>query len=182
METCCQRVLPSVYHCLQRLVWGRVRVRHCSLVSHGQRGMASSAPTTRTTFTSAASSGTRWVLVLLLAFTVQLAHADVIVLANRTGRELPLRFTPVSGQVRQLTLPIGENLPLYLDGKANVSFSSAGETKNYVLDANCAYFFGRGNARPRRSAKDRPRRRRHAHRGPLASRHGQPGAAGDRSP
>jgi hypothetical protein len=68
----------------------------------------------------------------------------VIVLANRTGRELPLRFSPVTGQVRQLALPIGDTLPLYLDGKANVTFTSAGETKNFLLDANCAYYFGRG--------------------------------------
>ncbi len=74
-----------------------------------------------------------------------IARADVVVLANRTGRALPLRFTPVSGQAQLLTLPVGENMPLYLDGKANVSFSSPGGTKNYLLDANCAYFFGRSN-------------------------------------
>ncbi len=89
----------------------------------------------------------RAVFLILLFFPAfcGIASADVIVLANRTGRELPVRFTPVAGQVRQLTLPIGDTLPLYLDGKANVSFSSAGETKHFLLDANCAYFFGRGN-------------------------------------
>ena len=72
------------------------------------------------------------------------AAADVIVLANRTGREMPIRFVPLTGQARQISLRVAENLPLYLDGKANVSFSSPGGSKSYLLDSNCAYFLGRG--------------------------------------
>lgn len=84
-------------------------------------------------------------LVLLTAAVGRNAVADVIVLANRTGRELPIRFMPVSGLAQPLTLAIGENKPLFLDGKANVSFSSPGAPKNYLLDANCAYFLARSN-------------------------------------
>jgi len=77
------------------------------------------------------------------ALSVANAAGDVIVLANRTGREFSLRFTPVKGQVQTVTLKIDENLPMYLDGKANIAYSSPGGNKSYLLDANCAYFFGR---------------------------------------
>jgi hypothetical protein len=88
--------------------------------------------------------GTALGCALLAAFAVPaLAVADVIVLANRTDRELPLRFTPVKGQAQAITLKIGESLPMFLDGKANISYSSPGGNKNYLLDANCVYFFGR---------------------------------------
>ncbi|MCC7475187.1 MAG: hypothetical protein IT425_07310 [Pirellulales bacterium] len=73
------------------------------------------------------------------------SRGDVIVLANRTGHEVPLKFTPLTGQVQHVRLAIGENLPLYLDGKAEIAFSSAGRARQYVLDANCAYYFGRGS-------------------------------------
>lgn len=83
----------------------------------------------------------------LIAFAIlaasQHASADVIVLANRTDRELPLRFTPVNGLAQAITLKVGESLPMFLDGKANISYSSPGGNKNYLLDANSAYFFGR---------------------------------------
>jgi hypothetical protein len=70
--------------------------------------------------------------------------ADVIVLANRTGRELQLRFTPARGRPQQLTLPANDVLPQFLDGKADVTFSTSTGVKHYELDPNCAYFLGRG--------------------------------------
>ncbi len=36
-------------------------------------------------------------------------------------------------------------MPLYLDGKANVSFTSRGGQSSLLLDANCAYYFARSN-------------------------------------
>ena len=59
--------------------------------------------------------GFRGFLLLGLAFTsvCRFADADVIVLSNRTGRELPVRFMPVNGLNQSLTLKAGENLPLY---------------------------------------------------------------------
>ena len=90
--------------------------------------------------------GDRLILVLIVVTApCHTALADVIVLANRTGRELPIRFAPVSGSAQAVSLGIGENKPLFCDGKANVSFSSPGGSKNYLLDANSAYFFGRNN-------------------------------------
>ena len=140
------RTFPeSVCHCLQSLFSLLALTKHCSLISADEHWVASSAPSGRHTFTSAASSGTRILLAIFLVTFALSARADVIVLANRTGRELPIRFTPVSGQAQQLTLAIGENRPLYLDGKANIVFSSPGGSKNYLLDANSAYFFGRTN-------------------------------------
>jgi hypothetical protein len=85
------------------------------------------------------------VLGLALASICRFTEADVIVLSNRTGRELPVRFMPVNGLNQSLTLRAGENLPLYLDGKANLSFSSPGGSRTQLLDANCAYFFGATN-------------------------------------
>src|SRR4051794_28011404 len=72
-------------------------------------------------------------------------RADVIVLANRTALQVPVRFVPVSGQAQQLTLPAGDTVPLFLDGKGDVFFTSREGQKHYTLDANCAYYFGRSN-------------------------------------
>jgi hypothetical protein len=72
-------------------------------------------------------------------------RADVIVLANRTPVQVPFRFVPVSGQAQQLTLPAGDTMPLFLDGKGDVFFASREGPKHYTLDANCAYYFGRAN-------------------------------------
>lgn len=83
-------------------------------------------------------------MLLLLAIT-NFAHADVIVLANRAGTQVPLRFVPIAGEAQQLILPPDETVPLYLDGKADIIFASKGSTRHFKLDANCAYFFGRGS-------------------------------------
>src|SRR4051812_42835463 len=82
--------------------------------------------------------------LLLSAMLQPFARADVIVLANRTGRELSVRFMPVAGQAQPLVLPIDETVPLFLDGKANISFSARVGPGQYLLDSNCAYYFGRG--------------------------------------
>jgi hypothetical protein len=59
---------------------------------------------------------------------------------------MQVRFTPVAGTAQQLTLAVGEVLPMFLDGKARVEFSSPAP-KRYLLDANCAYYFGRSTDR-----------------------------------
>lgn len=71
-------------------------------------------------------------------------RADVIVLANRTPAPIPFRFVPKSGAAQQLSLPAGDTLPLFLDGKADLTFAASGAQRHYSLDANSAYFFGRG--------------------------------------
>lgn len=95
--------------------------------------------------------GHRWLLAagltnLFLASLLHLpAAADVIVLANRAGGTVQVRFEPVTGQAQQVALPLNDVVPLFVDGRAHVSFSSSGNTKRYLLDANSAYFFGRGS-------------------------------------
>ncbi len=71
------------------------------------------------------------------------ARADVIVLANRAGVQVPLRFVPASGEAQQLTLGVEETVPMFLDGKGDVTFASQGAPRHYTLDSNCAYFFWR---------------------------------------
>jgi hypothetical protein len=81
--------------------------------------------------------------LLLSVVAGRTAHADVIVLANRSDRPVPINFAPVDGTAQQLILPVGDVVPIFVDGKARVDFSSAGIARRYVLDANCAYYFGR---------------------------------------
>jgi hypothetical protein len=85
-------------------------------------------------------------LVAAAFFLLVVAHkarADVIVLANRIDRAMPIQFAPMSGAAQQLTLAAGDVVPVFLDGKARVQFAAPGAPKRYVLDTNCAYYFGR---------------------------------------
>src|SRR5436190_190200 len=132
-----------VCHCLQRSINCRTSKKHFLPQIVWRSWRASSASSTPQASTSAASSGTRIILFLLYALAVSSAHADVIVLANRTPAPVGFRFVPKSGAAQQLTLATGVTLPLFLDGKADVIFSSLGGQKDYKLDANCAYYFGR---------------------------------------
>src|SRR4051794_68218 len=90
----------------------------------------------------------RLTLILLAVAAVTLhvpcANADVIVLANRTSRDVPVRFSPVGGLAQSVTIAVDETVPFYLDGKANVSFTATGGSQTKLLDSNCAYYFARG--------------------------------------
>ena len=81
-------------------------------------------------------------LILLLLATLSV-RADVIVLANRIDRPMSIRVGPRSGALQQLSLAVGGVVPLFMDGKARVEFSSPSGEKRYLLDTNCAYYFGR---------------------------------------
>src|SRR5262245_38348976 len=81
--------------------------------------------------------------VAILALFGAAARGDVIVLTNRTDRPVAARFVPEVGIAQQLTLPVGDVVPLFLNGKARIEFSSGSGDKRYLLDANCAYYFGR---------------------------------------
>src|SRR6476660_1917058 len=91
----------------------------------------------------ATSHSARIFVLLLSGFAISSARADVIVIANRTQAPVGFRFVPKSGEAQQLNLPVGETMPLYLDGKADVIFAANAGQKRYSLDANCAYYFGR---------------------------------------
>jgi hypothetical protein len=81
------------------------------------------------------------VLPLLVALSVQ---ADVIVLANRTGQKMSVVVTPATGRGQKVTLPAGDSVPVFLDGHAQIDFTSRGRLKRYKLDADSAYYFGQG--------------------------------------
>jgi hypothetical protein len=70
----------------------------------------------------------------------------VIVLANRSGSALTLRFQPTPGRAQQVSLPANEVRPMFVNGGARIEFTVSGQVKQYQLDPNCAYFFGRDSA------------------------------------
>ncbi len=93
------------------------------------------------------SVASRLSLALLACFAATpCVVADVFVLANRTDRPIQVRVGPESGVNQQLTLPGGDVVPVFVDGKARVDFAVSGVSRQYVLDNNCAYYFGRDAA------------------------------------
>jgi hypothetical protein len=50
---------------------------------------------------------------------------------------------PVAGAAMDLALAPQDVVPLFLDGKARLAFGSGRESKQYLLDANSAHYFGR---------------------------------------
>jgi hypothetical protein len=96
-------------------------------------------------------TGRRWTLLAacsLLAVALAVgsagsARADVIVLANRTGGQLALRFQPAASPAQQLSLAAGEVRPMFVQGRSLIEFNVLGQLKQYQLDVNSAYFFGR---------------------------------------
>lgn len=71
------------------------------------------------------------------------AAGDVVVLANRSGVPLAAQVGSARGLPRNVQLSPGESLPVFLEGRGSISFSTGSHTKRYELDANCAYYFGR---------------------------------------
>ncbi len=87
----------------------------------------------------------RWAVTWLLAvLTTCTANADVIVLANRMATSIQFQFQPVVGETQVVSLPSGESTPMFVDGRASLLFNTQSGAKRYQLDANCAYYFGRG--------------------------------------
>src|SRR4051794_32424608 len=116
--------VKPVCHCLQHLISCRTSKKHCLPQTVARDREASSAFSTVRTSTDAVSSGTRILLSLLSVLVAPSANADVIVLANRTPAPIGFRFVPKSGEAQQLNLPVGETLPLFLDGKADILFAA----------------------------------------------------------
>ncbi len=78
----------------------------------------------------------------LLVLVALPAFADVIVLANRTPVAIQAQLKPVIGTAQNVTLLPGDVEPVFVDGRAYVSFIGRGGAKRYLLDANSAYYFG----------------------------------------
>ncbi len=70
------------------------------------------------------------------------AHADVVVLANRTHNPVPVEVKPANDAALRVTLPSGDSLPFFVDGPATVSFAGRDGLKHYQVDPNTAYYFG----------------------------------------
>ena len=91
------------------------------------------------------SIGHRLLLVVAATFfapNLPQASADVIVLANRTRASVACRVEPLTGAPANLNLAPRDVVPVFVDGRANLTFASGRERKQYLLDANSAYYFG----------------------------------------
>lgn len=69
-------------------------------------------------------------------------RGDVIVLANRTSTPIQAEIQPVRAAASAVTLGSHEVVPVFVDGRAHVSFGSRSRKKRYLLSANSAYYFG----------------------------------------
>lgn len=85
----------------------------------------------------------RFIVFLAAALLiVESAAADVIVLANRTPNAVPVEVKPAAASAQRLMLASGDSVPVFVDGRAYVSFASREGMRRYLLDANSAYYFG----------------------------------------
>ena len=82
-------------------------------------------------------------LMMSVVLDGALSNADVIVLANRTGDPLTVQLMPLVGQPQRINLGIGEVSPIFLDCPAKVALASSDSPQRYLLNVNCAYYFGR---------------------------------------
>ncbi len=66
----------------------------------------------------------------------------MVVLANRSTRPLVIALFRAGEQPTSERIDRGAVLPVFTSGKMEIEFATGKGTKRYVLDANCAYFFG----------------------------------------
>ena len=90
----------------------------------------------RQTWRTAMAGG---VLLLLLC---QAALADVVVVANRTQRRVPIQVTLPGSEPWQVTLSPGESRPIFADSTSQVAFDAGGTVASYTLQPGCVYFLG----------------------------------------
>lgn len=69
--------------------------------------------------------------------------ADVVVLANRTGGEVPFRVVDGASLGRLARLPAWDTVPVAVSGPCEVEIHSRAARKRYQLDANAAYYIGK---------------------------------------
>jgi hypothetical protein len=70
------------------------------------------------------------------------ALADVIVLTNRTATPISAKIVPLAAVAFPVKLAPQDVLSVLVDGRAYINFTSGGEPRKYLLDANSAYYFG----------------------------------------
>jgi matrixin len=81
-------------------------------------------------------------LAIALLLAAAPARADVIVLTNRTSILITGQISPLAAVPFPVKLAPADVLPVFVDGRAYINFTSRGEAKRYLLDANSAYYFG----------------------------------------
>jgi hypothetical protein len=82
-------------------------------------------------------------LVIIGLLAAPWASADVIVLTNRTSTTISAQIWPLSAAVFPVKLAPDDVLPVFVDGRAYIDFTAAGQPRRYLLDANSAYYFGK---------------------------------------
>ncbi len=107
------------------------------------RQLSTNCRKTNSSFAALASAVVAVQALWLCAAVERAAGTDVVVLANRTGNQIDVRFQPAAGAAEELTIAAGDVRPLFVDGGGQVEFNVPRATKRYLLDPNSAYFFGR---------------------------------------
>jgi hypothetical protein len=82
-------------------------------------------------------------LTVIVFFAASRATADVIVLTNRTTTTISAQILPLAAAPFPVKLAPDDVLPVFVDGRAYIDFTAAGEPRHYLLDANSAYYFGK---------------------------------------
>ncbi len=85
----------------------------------------------------------RWPLALLttiLSLAPLVAHADVVVVANRTRDQVPVRII-ADKLARSMTIPAGRQVVLSVQESCQLLYDVSGELIRYQLDTNSVYFF-----------------------------------------
>lgn len=68
--------------------------------------------------------------------------ADVMVVANRTDRRVPVEITLPGAQPWQVKLAPGMSRPIFADSSASITFNSGRELLQYNLEPGAVYFLG----------------------------------------
>ncbi len=71
-----------------------------------------------------------------------MASADVMVVANRTPRRVPVQVTLPGVTPWKVTLTPGESRPIFADSVSSISFDTGTENANYSLEPGHVYFVG----------------------------------------
>ena len=70
------------------------------------------------------------------------ASADVVVVANRTPRKVPIEVTLSGQRPWSVSLSAGDSRPIFSDGPVEITFDNRTGIERYTLDRSAVYFFG----------------------------------------
>lgn len=81
-------------------------------------------------------------LLVVCALFVPSAMADVMVVANRTLRRVPIQVTLPGTPAWKVTLASGESRPIFADSAASIAFTTGKGRAEYSLEPGNVYFIG----------------------------------------